>query len=147
MANRKEASVQLKTPFMLVNCPNCKDDRYEKLSRGGWSNPGKYAAVMPSCLVCSGVGKLAVCYNCNAVRNYYFDSIKKKCMECNFELVECMNHSWSHMTENGKFHCEACGKNGTPIADEAPSCSQHIWHSDSEGNIACQVCRKRGLIR
>ena len=54
--------------FRFIPCPNCQV-RHDGPTLG-WSNPGLYAAVMPTCLVCNGNSKLVICYNCNKTTRY-----------------------------------------------------------------------------
>ena len=136
---------------MFIKCPNCNDDRYQ--SRGGFSNPGLCAAVMPSCLICSNIKELAVCYSCNMIQRFTTIHISgdtshtRCCQNCNNPLNPCSSHEW-HVTPKGAYACKKCNKEGTPqTLLECPP-NKHIWtcKRGAETDLECSSCKKLATL-
>ena len=73
----------MSSKFKVIPCPNCNGTGTG--SGPGFSNPGLFACVEPSCKVCSTVQDVIVCHSCNKVAGRSYED---KCTSCNMSLKE-----------------------------------------------------------
>ena len=141
------------TTFIYIVCPNCTDERYRMKSMGGWSRFGNFAQIEPLCLmeplclICNGVGRLVICYSCNAVQKYS-RSDPPQCDGCHKTLTMCAQHKWK-TSGAGKFICSICDTIGTAVpAVEVPcALTKHEWSVQEDNTVRCSKCHKLAEIK
>jgi hypothetical protein len=137
--------------YMYIECTNCGPTNRPR-SRGGFTNPGRLAAVEPMCLFCNGNHQLILCYNCNAVHRYTggpgypIEGTPARCDGCKLVLATCERHTWNLIDlARHIYQCEGCQVKGSPHP-KGNVCDVHSFQLNSVGEFECSKCKVPGEI-